>query len=223
MKIRGILMLISFFGILAVIFSPIFPGKNNGLDYMDNLFNTISKGSSYFIPKAMTDSEKFVGKNIDLKIKMENEQQATDTAKLLQEAGAQVQVTGKELAVKGDAGHILKSCLTDADFMFKNDGKPIADKYGFSERKALYDWWVAFKAIGNELTVQSNFELVKSFSNVQKKALEPAYNYYNIEAKSWEKNIFLIVCALGFYVFYTLWYGFGLLYLFEGIGLKIGH
>jgi hypothetical protein len=33
----------------------------------------------------------------------------------------------------------------------------------------------------------------------------------------------LIIFALAFYVVYTLWYGFGLMWLFEGLGLKIGH
>jgi hypothetical protein len=50
LKTRGILLLVSFFVVLVMIFMPIFPGKVNGLDYMDNLFNMISKGSSYFIP-----------------------------------------------------------------------------------------------------------------------------------------------------------------------------
>jgi hypothetical protein len=33
----------------------------------------------------------------------------------------------------------------------------------------------------------------------------------------------MILVALGFYVVYTLWYGFGIMYVFEGLGLKIGH
>ena len=33
----------------------------------------------------------------------------------------------------------------------------------------------------------------------------------------------VVIFALAFYVAYTLWYGFGLMWLFEGMGLKIGH
>jgi hypothetical protein len=223
LRIRGILMLTSFFVILAVIFSPVFPGNTNGLAFMDNLFNTISKGSSYFIPKALKDSEKFAGKTIDVKIKLDSEQQAGETALLYKSGGAEVAVSGKELAIKGDISKIMRSCLSDADFMFKNDGKPVADKYGIAEQKALYYWWVSFKSISSSLTVQKNFELAKPFANVQQKALEPAYNYYKIDTRHWQENILLIVGALGFYVIYTMWYGFGLLYLFEGLGLKIGH
>ena len=229
LKVRGILMLVSFFVVLGVIFSPVFPGKwdnpnkVNGLDFMDNLFNRISKGSSYFIPKSIKDSAKFAGKTIDVKIKTENEQVAAQTAKLFEAAGAQVTVSGKTLAIKGDMGMILKNSLVDADYMFKNEGKPVAEKYGYSEQQVIYNWWMAFKAISTDLTTQKKFEDAKPFASVQKKAFEPAYNYYGILAKNWQENIALILASLGFYVLYTLWYGFGLMFLFEGLGLKIGH
>lgn len=226
LKTRGILMLVSFVVVLGLIFSPIFPGKEskiNGLDYMDNLFNMISKGSSYFIPKAMKDSEKFAGKMIDVKVVMKDDKQAEETAKIMQVIGAQAAVSGKEVVVKGDMGLMLQASLADADFMFKNDGKPVADKYGIPERNVMYNWHVLFGAIGKDLTKQSKFDEAKPFANVQKKALEPAYNYFGVDAKNWKDNLALIVFALVFYVFYTLWYGFGLMWLFEGLGLKIGH
>jgi hypothetical protein len=46
----GLGLLIGFVVVLAVIFSPIFKG-HNGLEYLDNLYNSISKGSAYYIPK----------------------------------------------------------------------------------------------------------------------------------------------------------------------------
>lgn len=223
LKVRGIVMLIAFTVLLVVIFMPVFPGKVNGLDYMDNLFNMISKGSSYFIPKAMKDSEKFAGKMIDVKVAMTDDKQAADTAKLLEVNGAKATVSGKDVVIKADMGLLMKGSLADADFMFKNDGKPVADKYGYSEKQAMYNWHSLFKKIGTDLTKQQKFDEAKSFANVQKKALEPAYNYYGVDAKNWNENLALIIFALAFYVFYTLWYGFGLMWLFEGLGLKIGH
>jgi hypothetical protein len=223
LKTRGIVMLLTFFILLAVIFSPVFPGKMNGLDFMDNLFNMISKGSSYFIPESIKKSEKLVGKTIDVKIKFDDEKRVTETAKQLTTSGAQVTASGKELAIKGDVGQILKASLIDSDFMFKNDGKPVADKYGFPEKQALINWNNLFKKIIGDLTKQEKFEDSKPFADVQKKALEPAYNYYGVKAENWKENIVSVVLALAFYVFYTLWYGFGLMWLFEGLGLKIGH
>lgn len=223
LKTRGIWMLVAFFVLLIIIFSPIFPGKVNGLDYMDSLFNTISKGSSYFIPESMTAAEEYAGKMIDVTITLENDQQAADTAKLFQTSGAEVTVSGKELAVKGDMAQIMKSSLEDADQMFHNNGAALTAKYGYTEKQVLFNWWTAFKSMGKELTKQESFKLAKTINTIQSKALEPAYNYYGVEAGSYKDSFILILAALGFYVFYTLWYGFGIMYLFEGLGLKIGH
>lgn len=223
LKTRGIVMLIGFFILLATIFTPIFPGKMNGLDYMDNLFNTISKGSSYFIADSLKSSDKYAGQMIDVKIKLENDKQVINTAKLFQQSGAEATVAGTELTVKGDMSLIMKSSLADADAMYNNNGAPIASKYGYGEKEALYNWWAAFKALDKALTATEKFQEAKAFSSIRSKALEPAYNYYGVAASHYKDNIGLIAAALLFYVLYTLWYGFGLMYLFEGLGLKIGH
>lgn len=223
LKVRGIFMLISFFVLLGVIFAPIFPGKMNGLNYMDNLFNMISKGSSYFIPQSMVEGAKLAGQSIDVKIKMANDKEAVETAKLFAAGGAQAVASGAEVAIKGDVAGIVKNSLADADFMFKNEGKPIVDKYGYDEKKVMFNWWTSFAKINKDLTKQSNFDTAKVFANIQKKALEPAYNYYGVKIENWKENIVLVLASLAFYVVYTLWYGFGLMYVFEGMGYKIGH
>ena len=226
LKTRGIVMLIGFMVVLGLIFSPIFPGtrgKVNGLDFMDNLFNMISKGSSYFIPKEISASEKYAGKTIDVKVAMKNDKQAGETAQMLGTIGVQAAATGKDLAVSGDMGAMLKASLADADAMFKNDGQPVADRYGLPEKAVMYNWHTFFGVVGKEMTKQEKFAEAKTFANVQKKALEPSYNYYGVESKNWKDNLALIIFALAFYVVYTLWYGFGLMWLFEGLGLKIGH
>ncbi len=223
LKVRGIVMLLAFFGLLAAIFTPIFPGNVNGLDYMDNMFNMISKGSSYFIPETITASEQYAGKMIDVKIKLDSDRQATDTAKLFQASGAEVTVSGKELVVKGDMAQIMKASLEDADKMFHNNGSALSAKYGYGEKQVLFNWWTAFKSMGKDLTKQESFKQAKTINSIQSKALEPAYNYYGVEAGSYKDSFMLILAALGFYVCYTLWYGFGIMFLFEGLGLKIGH
>ncbi len=223
LKTRGILMLASFTALLVVIFMPIFPGNVNGLDYADNLFNMVSKGSSYFIPKEIKGSEKFAGKMIDVKVAMKDDKQAGETAKMLGIVGLQAAASGKELTISGDMGLLLKAVLEDADHMFSNDGAPIADRYGLPEKAAMYNWHTLFGVISKNLTKQEKFDEAKPFASIQKRALEPSYNYYGVKAMHWKENIVLILAALGFYVFYTLWYGFGLMYLFEGMGLKIGH
>jgi len=223
LKTRGIVMLVGFFALLAVIFSPVFPGKVNGLDYMDNLFNMISKGSSYFIPKAIESSEKFKGQQVEMNIKLKDETAARQAAKLLAADNLTASAEGEKLTLAGDMGLIMDQALADADLMFNNNGAPIKEKYGMSEKEVVNQWWEMFGAISKELTKQEKFEAAKAFTNIQKKALEPAYNYYGVEIKKWQENIALVLASLAFYVVYTLWYGFGLMFLFEGIGLRIGH
>lgn len=226
LKVRGIVMLVAFFGLLFAIFSPIFPGtmgNTNGLDYMDNLFNMISKGSSYFIPESITASEQYAGNMIDVKFALGDEKQASDTAKLFQSSGAEVAVFGKELSVKGDISKIMIASLDDADQMYHNNGSALSAKYGYAEKNVLFNWWTAFKSMSKDLNKQASFKQAKTINSIQSKALEPAYNYYGVEAGSYEDSFMLILAALGFYVCYTLWYGFGIMYLFEGLGLKIGH
>lgn len=223
LKFRGIVMLVAFFALLAGIFSPVFPGKVNGLAYMDNLFNMISKGSSYFISLSMEDSQKFAGKTIDVTLTLANERQAAETAKLFEASGATVTVSGEKLAVQGDMGRILMSSLEDADHMFQNEGQPLVDKYGYGAKPVLFNWWTAFKGVTKDLNRQKSFKEAKTFGTIQTKALEPAYNYFGVESGNYQDNFVLIVTALAFYVLYTLWYGFGIMFLFEGIGLKIGH
>jgi len=223
MKVRGIMMLVPFFALLAIIFSPVFPGKINGLDYMDNLFNMISKGSSNFIPNLLKDSEKYTGQTIDVKFSMADEKQAADTAKLFEAGGATVAVSGKELNVAGDMGLIMRNCLEDSKNLFENNGTPLVEKYGYNERQVLNNWWQAFKAVGKALTAQESFAKAKTIASLQAKVIEPAYNYYGVDAGSYKEYFVLILAALAFYVIYTVWYGFGVMYLFEGLGLKVGH
>ncbi|MDJ0622841.1 MAG: hypothetical protein QNJ17_07735 [Desulfocapsaceae bacterium] len=220
---RGILLLASFFVVLAVIFMPVFPGKVNGLDYLDNLFNMISKGSSNFIPAVTQEVEKYENQTIKVTFSMKDEQQAQQTVQLFTASGASASANGTELTVEGDMGKILLASLSDASALFSNESGELNTKYGFSGKQVVYNWWNASIGIQLSLNKQQAFDKAKVFSTLQKRALEPAYNYYGIEASSYKDNLALVIVALTFYVFYTLWYGFGILYLFEGLGLRIAH
>ena len=215
-------MLLGFFVLLGVIFMPIFKG-HNGLNFLDNLYNSISKGSAYYIPQAMEKVKKYEGTIVDLRLTMKDEQQARKSVKLLEAGGATVTVAGNLLEVKGDIGAILHNSLVDADFMYFNDGAKIVEKYGYDERQAFYNLFQSLKAMKKNLNKQERFEEAEMVSTVTKKAVEVAYNYYGIEPQSAKDCLLLVVFSLIFYVFYTLWYGFGIMFLFDGLGLKIGH
>lgn len=52
------------------------------------------------------------------------------------------------------------------------------------------------------------------------RVLEPSYNFAGIKPRKISENIGIVALLLGFYIFYTLWYGFSIMYLFEGLGIK---
>jgi hypothetical protein len=218
----GLTMLIAFFAVLALFFTPIFGGLN-GLDYLDGLYNSISKGSAYYIPKLKDEAKTFDGNPVELSLAMANPAQAQQTSQLLMKAGATASVTDATLKVSGDLGKILGGVLADADAMYKNDGKAVADKYGFGERQALYTWWQAFKAIEKDLNHQKKFKEAKAVANIGKKGIEASYNFYRVEPQSIMDRLGVVVFSLVFYVIYTLWYGFGIMFLFEGWGMQLEH
>ena len=117
----GVALMAGFIVVLVVMFMPIFAGQN-ALDYLDSLYNSISKDSAYYIGDLLADSESRVGTSIDVKLTLHGTAQALETAALFERAGATVTVEGEALGVAGDLGRILEVCLQDSDSMFANDG-----------------------------------------------------------------------------------------------------
>lgn len=216
----GLGMLAVFAVLLAIMFSPVFDGKN-ALGYLDELYNSISKGSVYYIPDVMEDSSDYIGTSIGVTLEMETEEQAEQTALLYKKTGAEVVTSGVELEVNGDLGQILGASLDDADAMYHNDAERITERYGYDERQVLYNWWTSLKAMDNHLEDEGMFEEAKVVTSAVERAVEPSYNYYGIEPEAVSDRIGIIIFSLGFYVVYTLWYGFALMYMVEGLGLKI--
>jgi hypothetical protein len=218
----GFGMLIGFFVILIIVFSPLFKG-HNGLEYLDSLYNSISKGSAYYIQKVKEETDKFTGNSISVTLNMENEAQAKQTALLLMKGGALVNVSGAELKVSGDLGKILENCLTDSDYMYVNDGEKVKGKYGYDEKQVLYNWYTALNAMDKDLKAQKKFKEAKIVAVVIKKAVECSYNYYKIEPQKISDRYGIVIFSLIFYVLYTLWYGFAIMFMFEGWGMQLEH
>jgi hypothetical protein len=227
LKTQGYLLLASFFAILVAIFMPLFPGaqgqKVNGLDYLDNFFNQLSKSSAYYVPEQLKKAEKYNGQQFTTSLKMKSPEEATLTAKLFATNQITAAAEGDKVKVSGDFGSMITIMLKDADQMFKNDGQALKAKYGVDERQTVYSWYQALVAMEKDMTKAGQFEQAKFVKNCMSKAVEPAYNYYGVQAKPVKEEIFLLIASLVFYVVYTMWYGYGLLFLFEGMGIKLDH
>jgi hypothetical protein len=218
----GVGLMIAFLVVLAIMFSPVFGGQN-GLNYLDGLYNSISKGSAYYIPDLKIKAAKQSGNAITASVVMKDEKQAMETAPLFLKSGAMVNVAGSEIKVSGDLGSILINCLEDSDQMFNNRGEVVKDKYKMDERLSMYNWWMALKALTKDLNKQKKFAETKFIGDINKRAVECSYNYYKVTPENISAKWGLVVFSLVFYVVYTMWYGFAILFMFEGWGLKLEH
>lgn len=217
----GAFLAVTFAGVLALIFSPVFGDGKNGLVYADEMFNKLSKGSSYFIPKVMKSNEKFVTTTIAVSIKLEKPEQIDGTIKLLAAAGIETKNANPEIQINGNLGALMAKILQDSDDMYKNNGAAVAARYGVEEKKVMESWHGMLKGMDKVLKKQGKIEESKIVSDVMKKAVEPAYNYYKIDAQKVTEKAGIMTGLLVFYVAYTMWWGFAIFYMFDGIGLTM--
>jgi hypothetical protein len=220
--LTGLGMIAAFTVVLILIFSPVFKGKN-GLDYLDNLYNSISKGSAYYVPKVRAEIEPFAGSDIKAKVEMGSGSAAERAALLFKAAGARTRVAGSNVTVEGGLGKILQNALSDADVMYHNKGEKISAKYGLDARLALFTQWKALKGMEADLKNQKKFKEAKAVDLLLTKAVETAYNYYGIAPERIGNRWGVVLFSLVFYVIYTMWYGFAIMFMFEGWGLKLEH
>lgn len=217
----GLGMIGIFTVLLIVMFSPVFDGKN-ALQYSDELYNSISKDSAYYIPDSLEESEAYVGTNIDVNIEMEDDIQAQQTAILYETSGASVTASEESLQISGDLGHMLIVALEDADRFYNDETQALSDAYGYEAKRVVYNWHASLEKIDKALKDQDLFDESKIVAEAMEKGIEPSYNYAGIHPESMSSKIWVVIGSLIFYVFYTVWYGFGLMYILEGWGLKIG-
>ena len=219
----GIILIAAFIVVLVVIFAPLHAGGRNTLDFLDSTFNSISKASAYYIPAVRSKATGHAGKGVKVLVKAADAGQAARMQTLAGAAGITVEVVENQLALGGDLGLLLASALDDADAMFRNDGATLSGKYGFDERRALYDWHQMLAATAKDLARQEKFPEAQIVREVLGRAIEPAYNYYRIEAVPMSEMLWVAIAALAGYVLYTVWYGFAVMFLFEGWGLRLKH
>jgi hypothetical protein len=216
----GIALLVSFFVVLVVFFMPIFGGQN-GLDSLDNLYNSISKGSAYYIPKVKHLVEDRGSTVVTLNLTFTDTDTAEAVAPLFETAGTKVAADGTALKVEGDLEGIFSACLADADAAYHNRDDELEARYGTSPRAVLFGWWTGLNAIERDLKRQKLFAAADLTHTVQAKTVECAYNYHGIEPQSIKERWDIVLFSLIFYVVYTVWYGYAIMFIFEGLGFEL--
>jgi hypothetical protein len=218
----GLALMAAFAAVLVAMFLPFFDGRN-ALDSMDSLFNSVSKGSAYYVADLRAEAEGLRLNEVAVTLAMTGENQARQTAELFRAGGATAEVAEAELRVGGDLGEILDRCLRDADEMFANAGAGVRDRYGYEERRVLFNWWTALHAMDEDLKRQKRFAEAAFVVKVKERAVECAYNYYGIEPWKVSDKVGVVLFSLVFYVVYTVWYGYAIILTLEGWGLSLSH
>jgi len=215
----GIMMV--FTVILVGMFLPLFDGDNI-FKNADELYNSISKGSANYISDTLKESEEYIGVSIEADIEMDGDEEAAQAGLLYEGSGAEVVVSGAQLVVTGDLGHILGSTVQDSETLYSNDIDSLTQKYGYNGLRVVYNWHESLVRLEEELERQDLIDASEAVARVNEKVVEPAYNYFGIEPEKMSDKAGVVVGSLFFYVFYTVLYGFGIMYMFEGWGLKTG-
>jgi len=218
--IKGVGLFVTFLVVLVLMFSPIYEGKN-ALEAADTLFNSIAKGSTYYIPDLIKKNKKWEGKGFDVTVQFKNQQLAQQADKLFTTAGVKTGLEGSQLKLSGDLGKMLDAVLKDSDAMFGNQDAGLESRYGFPGKQALYVWRTALKDMDLRLKHQKNFKEADWINEVIKKGIETGYNFFGIQPQSASSKAGVLTFSLVFYVIYTLWWGVAILFLFEGIGLEM--
>ncbi len=216
----GVFLMVTFIAVMVGIFAPILDGEN-ALNYLDNLYNSISKGSAYYIPKVEHLVEEHGSEVVTLNLKMADANAAEAAEPLFANAGATTAIEGNNLMVNGDLQVIFDACLEDTESAYHNRSEDLESRYGIGARPTLHGWWQALGAMEKDLNRQKLFAAAQLTHTVQTKTVECAYNYYGIEAQAIRDRWGTVLFSLVFYVLYTVWYGYGIMYIFEGLGFQL--
>lgn len=219
--ITGMLLTISFSCVLLFIFAPLFGDGRNGLQYADDMFNRLSKGSSYFLPKIEKHAEAMAGKTFKLELPLKSSPEAAAAAAQYAAAGLEAAASGQVVQLGGDIGKMLTVVLQDAEDGFRNDEAALQQRYGQPAREVLSNWWKMMSRLDKSLKQEKRVPEAKAVTEVMKKGIEPAHNYFGIESEKVADMIPEMLGLLVFYVLYTVWWGYAILKLMEGLGLVL--
>jgi hypothetical protein len=216
----GVAMMAAFFVVLALMFSPLFHG-HNAFRAADTLFNSIAKGSSYAIPRLREEALRYRGDEVQLQLHVSDAATASAAERLLAAAGIRAAVDGSTVELRGDLGVLLEAALDDADALFTSDEQALGARDGAPDRASLYAWWSVLRPMQEQLRSRGRFAEARFVEEVRTRAVEMSYNFHGIEPARARAHLGILVLSLAFYVAYTLWWGYAIMLVFDGLGLQM--
>jgi len=223
---KGVILLLSFFAALYAMFHPVLTdeagNKVNCLHFSDELFNSLAKGSAYYIPGVSKKAAALEGNAIDLTVKQKDAAAAAEAAKLVSRAGLTAEAKDNAVHIAGDLGKMLGVVVAASDKLYSNDDKAVAEMFGDADGlKSMKAWWGVLNPMIKELQKQKKIEEAEVVNLVNAKAIEPAYNFFGIKGEKIADRVPVVAGLLLFYVLYTMWYGYAIFDIFNGIGLSM--
>lgn len=212
---------LSFILVFFYLFTPTFDNGLNAFEAADKMFNSISKGSVYYIPDLLQKAEDQGQNTVVFQLKKMKEQTADRVAVVLTVHGKSLSYDPDQKHLEGMSSMIVRQGLDDAEILFKNDGERLERRYGISGRKVILAWWEVFRQLELHLKDQKQFDEAAFIHEARIKGLEIAYNYYGIEPEKVKDELWRMIFALLFYVVYTMWWGYAIFFLFEAVGLTM--
>lgn len=212
----GLVMAIGYAAVLVLMFTPVVGGRTP-LQAADDLFNSVSKDSSYYIPSLREHADAHRSDRLDMRLTMPDAEAASQAATVLAASGAEASAAGDVVAVKGNLGQLLGAALDDADVAFKNS----KEARGLGAKVTMFAWWNTLKQVYKQLKTSSQFDKASAVEEVISKGVEVSYNFYGIIPKPVAANVLILTAALVFYLVYTMWWGYAIMWLCDGIGLQM--
>ncbi len=227
---KGLIMFVSFFIVFAAMWAPWYgkdeTGKGlNAFMAADNLFNSISKGSSYFVDTLKKDNAAFEGKtDLDMTVEISDDSMLDLLDTVLSRHVENLQIDGSSISFEADLTELVEDVLVDSEDLYNNQSAELAQRYNQQEedtRAVGYAWYLFLRAMEDRFNQEGDFNAAKHVSEVVNRGVEVGYNFYGIEAEKATSKAGILSFSLVFYVLYTLWWGMAIFYLFEGLGLKM--
>ncbi len=212
--------LAAFAAVFCVIALPIFGGRSF-LGVADDLFNRLTKHSAIDVPAAEERAAAFAGVAADFAIAP---REFAEREKLLAVASANglaaAAAADGRLRLRADLSVVAAAMLRDARSAFENRGAELERRYGLSGEEVIYCWWTICNGFVPAGGRGASTREARFVAYVSAKVLEPTYNFRGIEARDIHGSALPAALLLAAYVLYTLWYGFSLLLLLEGLGIE---
>ncbi|MCL5289560.1 MAG: hypothetical protein M1489_00745, partial [Firmicutes bacterium] len=170
--------------------------------------------------KLLKSTDKYIGTPFEATMTVSSKDDVAKITKVFGTADVKVEpIDDTKVKISGDLGKMAKVALTDADSLFSNEDSKIAGKYGIKGQDAVNYWWTGFNTLEGKYKKEAEADLMNFVKSVNTKGLEVAYNFKGIEAENVADKAGVTAFMLVFYVFYTVFYGFAIMYLMEGLGI----